>query len=151
MSVQISTSRDSRCFMVRSSGVTPIAVTQSIPEMKILSRSAPVPRSLVRLIQPLPAGEAGLDVMPVLDGLFTKLPTQVNQAALPHVGKITEALIDILEHDTHFLDLVNQEHQVRNGLHVGHTGFAEAIVRRLVAGFLDFRMELLDPIPLPID
>ena len=89
--------------------------------------------------------------MPVLDGFLTKLPAKVNQPPLPHVRKIAEAFVDILEHDAHMLDLVNQKHQVGNRLNVGYTGFAETVIGRLVTSLLNFRIQLFDAPPLLVD
>src|SRR3989442_6864260 len=104
-----------------------------------------------RFIQPFPAGEAGLDIMPVLDGLLTEPRAQVSEAALPDVRKIAKTFVDILEHDTHILNLMDQKHEVGNGLDVDDTEFAETVIRRLVTSLLNFRMKLLDPLPLLVD
>ena len=66
-SARNSTSMDSRCLIARSSGVTPIAARQSMPEMRILSESScdSYYRSVV--VQRFAAGKAGLDIVPVPD------------------------------------------------------------------------------------
>src|SRR5437867_9091407 len=136
---------ESRCLMVRSSGVTPIAVTQSIPEIRILSMVLPRVHSLpICGIQRFPAGKAGLDPMPVLDCVFAKLPAQVDKLALPHIRKVTKPFVDILEQNAHILDLLDQTHQMGDGLDVGDAEFAEPVERSVVTGLLNFRMKLLD-------
>src|SRR6185295_8692252 len=104
---------ESRCFIVRSSTVTPMAATQSIDEMRILSIvTCPFRPLLVRFVERFAAGKTGFDVVPILDALFAELPAQVHNAPLTHVGEIAEPLVRVLEDDPHFLDVLNQKHEV---------------------------------------
>src|SRR5262249_56509601 len=118
-STRISTSMESRCLIVRSSGVTPIAATQSMPCIRILSIRSPV-----GFIERLPACKAGLDVVPILDPFLAQLPAQIHDLSLTHIRKIAESLAGILQKDTHIFDLVDQKHQMRHGFHVFHAEFA---------------------------
>src|SRR6266542_4379042 len=93
-STKTSTSIESRCRIVLSSAVTPIAATQSMEETRILSMVLSV-----CFIQRLPSGESRLDVVPVVDLILPKLPTQVDHPASAHVWKVAQALIRVFQQD----------------------------------------------------
>ena len=71
--------------------------------------------------------------------------------ATPHVREVAKSLIGILQMNPHFLDLMEQEHEVRNGLDILDTVGSEGVHRRLVPNLLDFRIQLADTPPFPGD
>src|SRR5262245_8026633 len=125
-SVRISTSMESRCLMVRSSEVTPIAATQSREAIRILYLNLSV-----GFIQRFPARKLGLAFIPLLNSVFPKLPAQVDDAALPDIGKIAETFIRVLQKHSHVLNLMNQKHEMRHRFDVLHARLAETVQRRL--------------------
>src|SRR5437899_12027071 len=106
---------------------------------------------LIRLVQRLPAGEAGLDIMPVLNALLAQLPAQVDHPAILYIWKITQPFAGIFEQHTQVLNLLDQGHEVGNGSYILDTELTVSIQRRVVAGFLDFRIKLARAFPLLAD
>src|SRR5262247_203097 len=145
-SIKTSTSIDSRCRIVLSSGVTPIAATQSMEEIRILSVTLSV-----CFIQRLPAGKSCVDVVPVFDLIFSELPTQVDEPAPAHVWKVAQTAIRVFQQDTHVLDLVNPKHKQRDGFDILDAGPAVPVERRIVPSFLNVGVQFPNVVPLLAD
>src|SRR5262245_61397262 len=103
---------ESRCRTVRSSAVTPMAATQSMAEMTILSRESPI-----RFIQRLTTGKPGFDVVPIFNPVLAELPAQVNNSALSHIREVAKTPVGVFQQDAHFLDLVDEKSEVGYALH----------------------------------
>src|SRR5438874_775996 len=106
-----------------------------------------IPYSFIRLVQRLPAAKARLDIVPIANRFFPELPAQIDHPSLPHVRKIAEALVDVLQQDAHFLDLVAEDHEVGNRIDVRHSKLAEPVLRTALPRLLNFRMKLADSSP----
>src|SRR5215467_3495955 len=145
-STNTSTSIESRCRIVLSSAVTPMAATQSIEETRILSMALSV-----CLIQRLPSGKSRLDLVPVFDLILPQLPTQVDYPASAHVWKIAQAAIRVLQQDTHVFDLVNPKHKLRNGFDIFDARPAVPVKRRVVPSFLNVRVQFSNVVPFLAD
>src|SRR5688572_8114595 len=127
-----------RCWAeVRSSSVTPTRAGQSIWEMRILSMAV-LPVGLVERFAP---GKSRLDIVPEGDGVFPQVPAQINDPSMPQVGKVAEALVDVLYVHPHVLNLIQQVKEVRRRFHIGRAVGAEAVERDPVADLLDLRID----------
>src|SRR5215471_480483 len=145
-SVKTSTSIESRCRIVLSSAVTPIAATQSIEEIRILSMTLSV-----CFIQRLPAGESCLDIVPVFDLILPELPTQVDHPSPAHVWKVAQAAIRVFQQNTHVFDLVNPKHKVRKGFNIFDARLAVPIERRTVPSLLNLGVQFPNMVPFLAD
>ncbi len=104
--------------------------------------------SFIGFVQRFPARKPGLNVVPVFNPLLAELPAQIDESFLPYVWKIAKALTRVLEQDSHFVDLMNQRHQMRYCFDVLYAGPAVPVEWRGVPRFLDFRIQLTNVIPL---
>src|SRR5262249_3950203 len=146
-STNTSTSIESRCRIVLSSAVTPMAATQSIEETRILSMALSV-----CLIQWLPSGKSRLDLVPVFDLILSQLPTQqVDYPASAHVWEVAQPLISVLQQDTHVFDLVNPIHKLRHGFDIFDARAAVPVKRRVVPSFLNVRVQFSNVVPFLAD
>ena len=80
-----------------------------------LTRDQAVADRRVAALERLPAGEAGLDAVPVRDRRLVEQPAQVDLAAVDHGGEVDEAALEVADDDVQALELLQPEGDLERG------------------------------------